>query len=410
LRVEQNIYSRRDASGHVVYEVGYRDSTGRQRWHRVEGGITAARTFRNDVLARKGKGERVQPNPKLRFGDAAAVWLAGQVADLRPATQAVYRNAIETHLLPRWERRRLDTIMVADVAALVRDLRAHGKAEWTIHGVITAANRVFKYAKRHMDWHGDNPVAALETGERPTVSAAARRPIFRGNELAETMAAAHEPFKTLFGVGSVTGARMSECLGLVWADVVLDDLHAAEIRFLHQVDRQGQRQPLKTSESRRTVEIPRSLALMLAAHKLRSADTSELAFVFATRTGRPIQQRSVGLALRRAQRDAVDAHGRPTFPILHDVDDDARPRRVPHGAIPSFHSFRHTAASEAIAAGESAEEISWQLGHKNSIITRAVYVQEVKTAERTAKRRARMEARYSSILGATANAAKPRVS
>ena len=67
VRVEHNIYYRLDANGRKVFEVGFRDSTGRQRWRRVDGGITAARTIRNDVLARKGKGERVQPNPKLRF-------------------------------------------------------------------------------------------------------------------------------------------------------------------------------------------------------------------------------------------------------------------------------------------------------------------------------------------------------
>jgi hypothetical protein len=47
--------------------------------------------------------------------------------------------------------------------------------------------------------------------------------------------------------------------------------------------------------------------------------------------------------------------------------------------------------------------VSWQLGHKTSLITRAVYVQEIKSAERTARRRARrtrMEARYGSILEA----------
>jgi integrase len=341
VRVESNIYSRRNATGQIVYEVGYRDSTGTQRWATVEGGITAARTIRNDLLARKGKGEKVQPNPKLRFGDAAEAWLIKQVADLRPATRAVYGNAINTHLLPRWGRRRLDTITVEDVAMLVKEMRDQDKAEWTIHGVITAANRVFKYAKRRMAWHGENPILSLEKGERPAVSAAARRPIFRADELAQTLAAANEPFKTLFAIGSVTGARMSECLGLVWADLVLDDLDTAEIRFLHQVDRRGQRQPLKTDESRRTVEIPRSLALMLVAHKLRTVNTAASAFVFATRTGRPIQQRSVGLALRRAQRDAVDNDGRPTFAALHEVDDRGQPRCIRQGEIPSFHSFRH---------------------------------------------------------------------
>lgn len=33
-------------------------------------------------------------------------------------------------------------------------------------------------------------------------------------------------------------------------------------------------------------------------------------------------------------------------------------------------------ASEAIAAGDGAEEVSWQLGHKNSVVTRAIYVRQ----------------------------------
>lgn len=68
--------------------------------------------------------------------------------------------------------------------------------------------------------------------------------------------------------------------------------------------------------------------------------------------------------------------------------------------MPSFHSFRHGAASEAIAAGESAEEVSWQLGHKNSLITRQVYVQQIKSVERTARRRAELERRYGKLLEA----------
>lgn len=68
------------------------------------------------------------------------------------------------------------------------------------------------------------------------------------------------------------------------------------------------------------------------------------------------------------------------------------------GALPTFHGFRHTAASEAIAAGDGAEEVSWQLGHKNSNVTRAVYVQEIKNAGRRARRRPKMKARYGDLL------------
>ena len=68
------------------------------------------------------------------------------------------------------------------------------------------------------------------------------------------------------------------------------------------------------------------------------------------------------------------------------------------GTVPSFHSFRHTAASVAIAAGESAEEVAWQLGHRNSTVTRAIYIHEIKSAERTSRRRARLDAGYSDLL------------
>jgi integrase len=83
---------------------------------------------------------------------------------------------------------------------------------------------------------------------------------------------------------------------------------------------------------------------------------------------------------------------------MHAMDEQGKPVPVPRGSVPNFHSFRHTAASEAIAAGDGAEEVSWQLGHRNSNVTRAVYVQEIKSAERSAKRRAKLESRYGRLL------------
>jgi integrase len=395
-RVERNIYRRADGR----FEIGYRDSAGKQRWKVIAGGISAARAERDAILGAKGKGEHVLPNPRLRFDDAAVKWLDEQVAELRPTTQAIYRNSIETHLRPRWGRKRLDAITVDDAAKLVRDLRAEGKSEWTISGILKAASRVFKFARRRLHWHGDNPIAGLENSERPKAGTTERRRIFQGQELTRTIASAHEPYRTLFAFAATTGARMSECLGLVWGDLDLSDPQEATVNFIAQVDRAGKRQPLKTEESRRTVELPRSLVSMLLIHRAASAHSQEGSFVFATRTGRALGQRNVLRELRRAMTAASDEDGRPVFPVLHAVDDDGRRLPVPRGAVPNFHAFRHTAASEAIAAGDGAEEVSWQLGHKNSNVTRAVYVQEIKDAERRARRRAKMEDRYGSLLEA----------
>jgi integrase len=284
----------------------------------------------------------------------------------------------------------------------VRELRDEELSEWTIAGILKSARRVFKFAERRLNWHGRNPIDGLENGERPKTGATLRRRLFEGAELAQTIAAASEPLRTLFSFAACTGARESECLGLIWSDVDLADLDVASVSFAFQVDRKGKRQPLKTEESRRTIELPRSLAVLLAEQKARSGHSQPGDFVFGTRSGRPISQRNALRGLRGAMKAATDEKGRPTFPVLSAVDERGRPMPVPRGSVPNFHGLRHTAASEAIRDGESAEEVSWQLGHKNSNVTRAVYVQEIKTAERSARRRAKMEARYGSLLEAAA--------
>ena len=367
VRVERNIYRR--PSG--VYEVGFKDAGGKQRWRTVAGGITAARALRAELLARRGRGERVVTDGRLRFADAAAKWLAGPVLDLRPRTQECYRNAIEQHLLPALGARRLDAVTADDLAILVRELRSREFSEATIVIVLGVTNRVYRYAARRLGWTGANPVSLMLPSERPKPSQGKRRRTFEGRELEQTIRAAGEPYRTLFTVAALTGGRLSELLALTWADVRLADLDDAELEFGYQVDRHGNRQATKTDGSARTVPIPKELAMMLVHHKLGSRFSQAPDFVFRTRTGRPLGQRNVTRALRNAQRKATDEGGHPTFPILHAQDDQGRPLAVHHGELPSMQSFRHTVASRALLAGESVDEIAFLLGHRDAHVTGA---------------------------------------
>lgn len=309
VRVERNIYRRQSGA----YEIGYRDATGKQRWRTVEGGITAARAVRDELLARKARGERVVANPRLRFGDAAAAWLAGPVVDLRPATRSCYRNALTQHLIKRFEPRRLDAISPDDLAKMVRELRDQGLAESTIVIVVGVTNRVYRYAARRLGWGGANPVSLMLSSERPKPSRGKRRRIFEAQELEQTIAAAHEPFRTLFTVAALTGARLSELLGLTWANLGIGDLDDAEIEFASQVDRHGHRRPIKTEGSARTVPIPRGLAVRLVRHRTAARHASPDDFVFATRSGRPLGQRNVARAPKLPdQRDR--RAGQPDLP------------------------------------------------------------------------------------------------
>ena len=395
-RVERNIYRR--PSG--VYEVGLKDAGGKQRWRTVAGGITAARAVRDELLSQRARGERVANNGRLRFGAAAERWLDGPVKDLRPATRDCYRNALEQHLLGRFAGRRLDAVSPDDLADLVRQLRTQGLSESTIVIVIGVTNRLYRYAARRLGWAGVNPVSLMLSSERPKPSQGKRRRVFEVGELEQTIGAAGEPYRTLFTVAALTGARLSELLGLTWGNVLIDPLDDAEIEFACQVDRSGKLVPTKTDGSARTVPIPRQLARILTEHRGRSKYVAPSDFVFSTRTGRPFSQRNIARALRSAQAKATDEAGEPTFPVLHAKDERGDPIPVAHGAVPSMHSFRHTVASRALLAGESIDEVAFLLGHRDANVTRAVYLRELSDARRRTMRRSRMMAEFGDVLGA----------
>src|SRR4051812_32080761 len=316
VRVERNLYRRPDGK----LEVGYRDSASKQRWKGPFDTITAARRQRDALLGARANGDRVAPATRLTFGAAADRWLAEQVTQLRETTQANYRNSIEKHLKPRWAARRMDRISVDDCARLVRELRAEGKAESTIATILRAANRVFKFARRRCGWRGENPLSLLEAGERPRLGDAPERRIYSSDELSQVLAVSAEPWTTLLVIAAVVGGRVSELLGLRWGDLDLTNLDQAPVRFTHQVDRQGRSVELKTEESKATLPLPRGVAEILKEHRIRSAHAGPRAFVFSTRTGRPLSQRNVLRALYRAQARARDPQGRPTFPELFERD------------------------------------------------------------------------------------------
>ncbi len=393
----RGIYWRADG----LFEVGYRDADGRLRWRGPFETISAARAERGDARAKARSGDRESANPRLKFGEAADRWLAEQVVDLRRQTRARYASHVRNHLAPRWGQRRMDAIDVTDAARLVRELRAAGLAESSISGVLQVANRVFKFARRHCRWRGENPIELLETSERPKASATRERRIFEGDELAQVLAASWEPWATILRLAHDVGGRESELLGLWWENLDLRDPATATIRFTHQLDREGNRVALKTEESKATLPLPRATVRMLLEHKAHTkAPTGPRSFVFATRDGKPLGQRNLMRALYLAQERARDGDGRPTFPELFvhdargnlvvDVNGDYVRGDVKRSELrlPTFHALRHGAAMDC----DDAEEARDLLRHKNSNVTRAIYRAHFGDRQRE-QLRARMEAR-----------------
>ena len=386
-RVEPGIYTRTDATGREAFEIGFRDSQGKQRWRRVQGGIKAARKALADAHSARGRGERVAADPRLTFNVAADGWWEARAMQLRPTTQAVYGSAL-TRLRDRFGRMRLSDITPADVAAFVTAQQREGFKGWTIKSQLSVLSAVFKYASRHLGFAGTSPLTLLERQEKPDTEDERPKRVLTPDELARLLAAVDGPYRTIFELAAETGARLGETLGLVWGEI---DFDQATVTFTHQLDRNGRRVALKTRRSRRCIEITPALASKLRSRRLATVRSGAHDFVFTTRNGTPHDHRNIGgrVLARAVKRAGLEAVRRDAEIVEH---------------APTFHSLRHSHGSALIAAGWDLEEVSARLGHADVGTTQRAYVHAYDAARRSDERRNRLAALY-----ATAAPAQPGV-
>lgn len=377
VRVELGVYRCPDSS----FEIGWRDASGTQRWRHVEGGIRAARAALADAHSARARGERVAADPRLKFEDAAQAWWDARVVKLRPATQNAYRAGLKHLKRPEhFGRARMSDITPKQVADYVSSQQDAGLKGWTIKGHLTVLSSVYRYSARHLGLVGTNPVSLLDRVERPSSDDEKPKRILTGDELARLLDALEDDWRPLFSVAAETGARLAEVLGLTWQDI---DLESQTIAITHQLDRQGQRVPLKTKRSRRVLEVTASLVSMLRRIKLASTRSGQHDLVFLTKLGTPHDHRNVGgrvlsRAVKRAGLEAFERHGEVVSPA------------------PTTHSLRHSHASALIASGWDIAEVSARLGHSSIATTQRIYVHQFDAAKRSDERRSRLTAIYGS--------------
>lgn len=167
-----------------------------------------------------------------------------------------------------------------------------------------------------------------------------------------------------------TGLRVSEALGLVWADV---DFKREQILVRHQMHRHGERGRLKSKGSTREVIMIPRLARILRQH----AETTEWwranDLVFTSTVGTSMTYRRLSEAVRRATADAG----------LRGV---------------SSHVLRHTFASILIYQGCDAMFVARQLGHTTPSTTWDTYVHLFNAARQTDKAREQLDAEFGGVL------------
>ena len=349
------IYYRPQRGGKVQppYEISYLDSGGTRRWTVVHGTLEDAEAKRAELRLRRRRGERIQPT-RQRFAEYATEWLERQ--DVRARTLESYRWALTQHLIPQLGRRRLDQISCDDIANLIAALRRQGLKGWTITSALRPLSIILSQAARR-GRIPVNPMSQLERGERPKHDDQRPKRILTLEEMQALLACADgKQYRCLLELLLAGGLRIGEALGLTVAD--LDRQHSL-IRVECQLDRDGNRTPLKTSESQRTLDIPAPLVRrLLALVAERGQLFNPKALIFASRTETGLQRKVAREALKRASKTARLAAPEPT---LHDL--------------------RHSHASMLIALDVPLVEVQLRLGHRKPDTTLRIYAHQWKQRE-----------------------------
>ena len=218
-----------------------------------------------------------------------------------------YRNAVETHLRPRWGNRRLTPRRRRRSAGSSASCARRAWPSRRSAAILRGRNRIFRFAARRCRWHGENPFALLENGERPKVSETPERRIYEGDELAQTLAASTEPWTHAVPPGRRRRRPRVRVARPLVDGPGPDRFDAATITFTHQV---GPQRRARAAQDRGEQGHAAAPALDRAdAAGAQGAQLAHRAAVLRLRlgTGRPLGQRNVLRALYRAQERARDA-------------------------------------------------------------------------------------------------------
>jgi integrase len=383
---EPGIYYRVNVGGERRYQVIYRDSSGKQRWH-TAGSLEDAKAFKDGLRGKKRTGVKIVSGSKETFESTARYWKINYRARWSPRTYADYELKLE-RVNPYIGHKRISDITVDDLQYLIAELSKKGLADKglkarTIKNTLVAVSGVFEYALEK-GYVGSNPVRSLKKHHFPKSDERDKR-ILDPDEITALLGAASSyRYRALLATAVHTGLRIMELLGLTWEDV---DFEKGEIRVHAQLSRTpgAGRVGLKTGNGKREVVLMPALASLLREYKASTVYKDDSDYIFTTGTGKPMGWSNV---VRNG---------------LHAASKRAKLR----SPQPTFHDLRHTFVSLLVAQGADVVFVSGQVGHSDAGFTLRTYAHLFNKAAHAEKTRGLLEAGYGNSLVTVASAPLP---
>jgi integrase len=308
-----------------TYRARIRDAAGRPigKTFKLKGD---AENWEREQLTARANGTLINAS-RITVTQWADIWL-NSARNLAPKTLATYRRDLDRYILPVIGNLPLNKITTDHIDDYLNGIR-DDYAPSTVHRHYRTMHRMFGVAVER----NRMPVNVCTRVQPPKVPRTEMRFLTAAQveALADAMPARYRAWALVAGFGAF---RWGELQGLHPRNVNGNKIHVVE--QLHGTE-------LKTLHSKRTVALPQSVAVELAAHM---AEYSTADLVFPSRNGRPLAHASfTGNVFKPAL-------------VKAGIDRDTR-----------IHDLRHTAIALAISVGVHPKVIQQWAGHANFGVT-----------------------------------------
>ncbi|MFF6877045.1 tyrosine-type recombinase/integrase [Streptomyces sp. NPDC012474] len=316
---------------------------------------------RRELLDKVDQGVPV-PTKSAKLSDWLPYWLDNVIKPRRKlSTFDKYEAHVRLYLVPLLGAKRLESLGVADVRRFLVRLEKE-----TTAATAKESHRVLRSALSSACREELITRNVAKLVEPPRTDKPELHPWTLDETLDFLAASRKDPLYAAFVLAIAMGLRRGEIVGLRWSDLDLDN---RVLYVRHQVQRR--RGVLydddPKSRRRRAVPLPALCIAPLRWHRLRQADARAKAgekwpesdYVFATRTGRPVEPRNLYRSFTRVAESA-----------------DLRVIRL--------HDARHGTATLLTAAGVAPRVVMEILGHSQISITMDVYTHVVQDTQREA--------------------------
>jgi integrase len=292
-------------------------------------------TFRTLTEAREAKANRDagdrRPVARTGLEDYFKSWIrsyGGRTAGgFAEKSRKLYRRAIELYALREWGTWKLAEVEPVDVRRRFSQLRDDEVSTTELRLLRAALSAMFATAIEDGLIRA-NPVQGVRIPAAPTDDGGEAKALKRA-ELAIVLKALPVEWRLFFEFLTHTGLRISEAIGLTWANL---DLGTTPRVCVREQVYEGERQQLKSRHSRRDVPMSAGMVERLWALR-RDTYRGDTFPVFASVTGTEVSRPNVA---GRVLKPAVKAVGLDWV---------------------SFHTFRHTCASLLFDGGKNVKQV-----------------------------------------------------